>query len=87
MFWLGQAATDKAVIGLTDIVDDEDGDIRLREHAVFALSQRPADEAVPALIRIALSHPTPRIRKKALFWLGQSEDPRAIALFEEILAR
>jgi hypothetical protein len=25
------------------------------------------------------------VRKKALFWLGQSGDPRAIALFEEIL--
>jgi hypothetical protein len=40
---------------------------------------------VPALIRIARSNPHPELRKTALFWLGQSEDPRAIALFEEIL--
>jgi hypothetical protein len=87
VFWLGQAATDQAVAGLEEIVDDDDADLRLREHAVFALSQRPNDEAVPALIRIARSHTSPRIRKKALFWLGQSEDPRAIALFEEILLK
>ena len=29
----------------------------------------------------------PEIRRKALFWLGQSEDPRALALFEELLTR
>ncbi len=57
----------------------------MREQAVFALSQRPADEGVPALIRIAKANPHPELRKKALFWLGQSEDPRALTLFEEIL--
>jgi TolA-binding protein len=59
----------------------------LREQAVFALSQRSHDEGVPALIGIARTHPDGAIRKKALFWLGQSGDPRAIALFEEILTR
>ncbi len=57
----------------------------VKESAVFALSQQPRDAGVPALIRIARTHPSPGVRKKALFWLGQSEDPRALALFEEIL--
>jgi HEAT repeat protein len=57
----------------------------VRKQAVFALSQRPSDEAVPALIRIARSNREPEIRRTALFWLGQSEDPRALGLFEEIL--
>lgn len=85
VFWLGQAAGEEATRGLRSIVDDRDTDLAVREHAVFALSQRPADEAVPSLIRLAREHPDPRIRKKALFWLGQSGDPRAIALFEELL--
>ena len=55
--------------------------------AVFALSQRPKDESVPALVRVAKTHPDPSIRKKALFWLAQSDDPRAIALFEDILRK
>jgi hypothetical protein len=35
---------------------------------------------------VARTHRDPRIRDRALFWLGQSGDPRAYALFEELLA-
>jgi HEAT repeat protein len=62
-------------------------DREVREQAVFALSQRPRDEGVPALIRIAKTHNDPEIRRRAIFWLGQSNDPRALALFEELLTR
>lgn len=85
VFWLGQAAGEEATRGLDSLAVDDRGDLEVREQAVFALSQRPADEGVPALIRIARASPSPEIRKKALFWLGQSEDPRALTLFEEIL--
>ena len=36
---------------LSAIVDERDTNLSVREHAVFALSQRPAEESVPALIR------------------------------------
>ena len=62
-------------------------DREIRKQAVFALSQRPQREGVPALIQIARTNRDPEIRKTALFWLGQSSDPRALALFEEILSR
>lgn len=87
VFWLGQAAGDAATKGLTDLVDDRGADREVRESAVFALSQRPKDEGVPALIRIARQNPDPELRRKAIFWLGQSEDPRALSLFEELLTR
>ena len=85
VFWLSQAAGEAATRGLDSIVVDDRGDLEVREQAVFALSQRPAEEGVPALIRVARTNPHPELRRKALFWLGQSEDPRALALFEEIL--
>ena len=85
VFWLSQAAGEAATRGLDSIATDANGELEVRKQAVFALSQRPADEGVPALIRIARSNPHGELRKSALFWLGQSEDPRAIALFEEIL--
>ena len=85
VFWLSQAAGEEATRGLNEIVGDDRGDLEVREHAVFALSQRPNEEGVPALIRIARTNPHPELRRKALFWLGQSDDPRALALFEEIL--
>jgi HEAT repeats len=87
VFWLSQAAGDAATKGLTDLVDDGSTDRDVREQAVFALSQRPHDEGVPALIRIVRENKDPELRKKAVFWLGQSDDPRALALFEELLTK
>lgn len=86
VFWLGQAAGDAASRGLDSITTDERGNLEVRKQAVFALSQRPADEGVPVLIRVARTSPSRELRKSALFWLGQSEDPRALALFEDLLA-
>jgi hypothetical protein len=87
VFWLGQAAGDAATANLKDIVLDNSVDREVRESAVFALSQRPREEGVPALIAVARTNKDPEIRKKALFWLGQSHDPRAIDLFEELLTK
>lgn len=85
VFWLSQEAAAAATAGLKEIIDSDD-DVDVREHAVFALSQRPAAESVPALIALVRRNSTdPRIKKKALFWLAQKDDPRALALFEEIL--
>ena len=82
---MGQAAGEEATKGLQEIAEDPDGDREVRKSAVFSLSQRPKDESVPALIRIARSNKDPEIRRNAIFWLGQSRDPRAIAYFEEVL--
>ncbi|MFL5635262.1 MAG: HEAT repeat domain-containing protein [Gemmatimonadaceae bacterium] len=87
VFWLGQAAGDAATRGLNDLVVDNGVDREVREQAVFALSQRPREEGVPALIAVARTNKDPEIRKKALFWLGQSHDPRALDLFEELLTK
>jgi hypothetical protein len=87
VFWLGQAAGDAATRGLTDLIDDGGVDRDVKESAVFALSQRPREEGVPALLRIAKGNGDPQLRRKAIFWLGQSDDPRALALFEELLTK
>jgi hypothetical protein len=87
VFWVGQAAGEAATANLSSIVLDNSVDREVRESAVFALSQRPRDEGVPALISVARTNKDPEIRKKALFWLGQSGDKRAIDLFEEILTK
>ena len=87
VFWLSQAAGDAATAGLDSLVGEAALDRDVREQAVFALSQRPKEEGVPVLIRIARTNKDPQIRRKALFWLGQSDDPRALALFEELLQK
>ncbi len=87
VFWVSQAAGDKATEGLKELVGDAAADRDVREQAVFALSQRPADEAVPALLNIARTNKDPQARKRAIFWLGQSKDPRAIDYFESVLTK
>jgi HEAT repeat protein len=40
---------------------------------------------VPILIELVKTHKRPGVRKKAMFWLAQTGDPRALDLIEEIL--
>ncbi|MEZ4455910.1 MAG: HEAT repeat domain-containing protein [Gemmatimonadales bacterium] len=87
VFWVSQAAGDRAAEGLARLADDDDEDREVRESAVFGLSQLPKDEGVPILIRVAKTSRDPKIRRSAMFWLGQSEDPRALDLFEELLTK
>jgi hypothetical protein len=85
VFWLGQAAGEAATKDLADLAADDTVDRDVREHAVFALSQQPRDVGVPALLDIARTNRDPEVRRRAFFWLGQTHDPRALALFEEVL--
>lgn len=80
-FWLSRGAAAK--LGVTDA--DETAEDEVRASAVFALSQQPRAQSVPQLVEIARTSRRPAVRAQALFWLGQSGDPRAIDLFAEIL--
>jgi hypothetical protein len=71
VFWLGQAAGDAATRGLDSITADEGATSRCGSRRCLHLSQRPADEGVPALIRAARTNPNGEIRKSALFWLTE----------------
>jgi hypothetical protein len=87
VFWVSQAAGEKATDGLKEVVGDAAADQDVRLQAVFALSQRPKDEGIPALLDVAKGSKDPKIRKQAIFWLGQSGDPRAVAYFESVLVK
>ena len=86
VFWLGQAASDR-VSPDHYAKGRESDDEEVKKQAVFALSQRRNGESVSALIQVASNNRYPEYRRSSLFWLGQSGDPRAISLFEEILSR
>jgi hypothetical protein len=72
--WLGFAAGD--ALGPDDNADEDD----VRESAIFALSQRPKSEAVPALTRVVEGDHPVHLKKSALFWLGQTDRERALFL-------
>ena len=91
MFWLSRFASG-AVAGrpndpFADEEEEKSADDDLKTHAVFVLSQLPREEGIPQLLEIARSNRNWRVRSQALFWLGQSGDPRAIELFESVLRR
>jgi HEAT repeat protein len=87
LFWLGHKAGEKSLGVLKETVEKEDADTEVQKHAVFVISRRPVDEAVPLLIKIAKTHQKGEVRKQAIFWLGRTGDPRALAFFEEILGK
>jgi HEAT repeat protein len=59
----------------------------LKEHAIFVLSQRDDDAALNELMRIAQSDADRRMRSKALFWLGQKDDPRVTKLIADKISK
>ena len=84
LFWIARRAESQAA-GIITRAIDADPDAEVKKQAVFALSQLPRDEGIPLLITLARSHTHPIVRKQAMFWLGQSRDPRALRFFEEVL--
>jgi hypothetical protein len=84
-FWLGQAAAD--VVAPDREYGKASDDEEIKKQAVFALSQRRREESVPFLIQVAKNNKDAEVRRSALFWLGQTGDPRAVDLFAEILSK
>jgi len=87
VFWLGQKASAESIKALKDIIDEPKEESGLKDQAVFAISQLPKDKSVPMLIDIAKTNKSPSVRKKAIFWLGQTGDESALKFFEEILLK
>lgn len=84
-FALSQSDAPRAAADLIRLVKtDKDEDVR--EHAVFALSQLPDELATRALIAAAEDRSLSReMRKKAVFWLSQSEADAAQKYLEQVL--
>jgi HEAT repeat protein len=70
-----------------DVVDEHDdgpGSEGLASTAMAALTYVPDGAGVPALIDVARTG-SPGARQSAVFWLGQSGDPRAFATLHSII--
>ena len=89
LFWLSRFASGAVVGRANDPFASENEsrtkDDELKAHAVFVLSQLPRHEGIPQLLDVARTNRNAHVRSQALFWLGQSGDPRALELFETVL--
>jgi hypothetical protein len=83
LFWLGQS-DDEPIAELVRLYETLKP-YSLREQYVFVLSQRRDDAAVDKLIDVAKRDPDLEIRKRAMFWLAQSHEPKAVKFFQDVL--
>ncbi|HET8551667.1 MAG TPA: M56 family metallopeptidase [Gammaproteobacteria bacterium] len=83
VFWLGQIGSPKAVAFLNKFIAS-DAPLELREKALFGISQLPKN-SVPLLIKVAKHGSNQGLRERAIFWLGQSQDPRAAQALMDIV--
>ena len=90
-FWLAQYAAAKLAGSDSPFAANEDRDRReaetLKEHAVFALAQLRHGEGIEPLIQVARTNTNAAVRARAMFWLGESGDRRALELFEQALTK
>ncbi|MCA1630700.1 MAG: HEAT repeat domain-containing protein [Acidobacteria bacterium] len=82
---IGERAGKRSLELLRDTVEGAGGDAQIQIQALRAISERPAEESVPLLIKAAKSHPNPQVRRAAIRWLGESGDPRALEYFRQVL--
>jgi len=86
-FWLAHMGAPNAEQAIAQALR-KDADDHVREQAVFSLSQLPDERATPALIATAEDQSLSREqRKRAVFWLAQSQADSAQAYLEKVLAR
>jgi HEAT repeat protein len=84
VFWASQRR-DMDLAALNTLYDQSRGDEAFQDHLLFIYSQRHEPQAVDKLMAVARNDPSTEMRKKALFWLGQKNDPRVKAFILEIL--
>jgi TolA-binding protein len=83
LFWAGQQGR-VDVAGLAALYDRV-RENEMKEQIIFVLSQRRDAAAVDKLMDIARRDPNRDRRQNAIFWLGQSRDPRVLKFLEELI--
>jgi HEAT repeat protein len=85
LFWAGQSGAD--VRQLVDLYDEMKGQSDIQNQLIFVFSQRRDREAVDKLMDIAKNDSDRDLRKQAIFWLGQSRDPRVQQFILDLINR
>jgi len=71
------------LLGLYDRVTEPE----LKDQLLFVFAELDSPAAIEKLFQIARSEPDPELQKKALFWLGESDDPRVPGFLEELISQ
>ena len=85
LFWAGESDA----LPLADLVAvyPKLDDRNVKEHYIFVLQNRKEPQATDRLIELARSEKDPQLQKKAMFWIGQKKDPKAVAFIREVITQ
>jgi hypothetical protein len=83
---LGRKPEPKAVDAIVAAIQ-HDADLQVQRRAVSALQSLPGGAGVPLLIQTAKTSQNADVRKQAMSSLGQTQDPRAVSFFEDLLKK
>ena len=85
LFWAGQSGVPMSeLVGFYNRMNESE----MKEQMIFVFSQRENDKAaMDKLFDIAKNEKDPELRKKAIFWLGQSRDPRVQQFLMDLINR
>ena len=83
LFWAGQGRS----VDIADLVRlyDSMNDREMKEQLIFVYSQRREDAALEKLFQIGRNDPDRELRKKAIFWVGQSRSPKAAQYLQDLI--
>jgi HEAT repeat protein len=84
LFWVGQ--NDSPGVDLYNLYEKMPNR-EMKEQLIFVFSQRDEKAAVEKLFSIAKNETDAKLRSKAIFWLGQSGDPRAAEFIASLLEK
>lgn len=85
LFWTAVLASEKALEPIRHLINENNEEMELREHAIFALSQLDHTDTLPLLMEIARNDREPQLQRAAFFALAEHDTPEVHQLFEEIL--
>jgi HEAT repeat protein len=84
LFWAGQTG---APMSRLASIYSRTTEREMKEQMIFVFSQRREAAAFDKLMDIARNDPDRDARRKAMFWLGQSKDPRVASMLSDIINR
>jgi HEAT repeat protein len=84
LFWAGQHNT-VDIDQIESVYNQSKGEEEMQKQVLFVYSQRREPAAVDKLMTIAKSDSNIEMRKDALFWLGQKNDPRVKQFIRDLI--
>jgi len=84
LFWSNQGGNRADIADLVRLYDSMK-DREMRDQLILLYSQRREDAALDKLFQIGKTDPDRELRKKAIFWIGQSHSPRAAQYLQELI--